>query len=230
MNTIVICYLTLSLTGGYALLEKIVQWLPVGEIILSLRTGLNPRTNFKLNESNCTQPYITGKDIVGNQIVITDKTDKISQSAVALINKRANLEKDDVLFASTGTGTVGRMALISEYDNSWSISESIYSLKVKQTKVLPKYLMYALYSGQAIQQYSPKISKASVPHLKVADLIKVEIAIPPIEVQKWIVEVLEKFDSLTTNLISGLPAEIEARKKQYEYYRDKLLTFKQKAV
>lgn len=216
--------------GGYALLENIVQWLPLDDIIKSLKTGLNPRTNFKLNNVGCTQPYITGKDIVGNQIVITDRTDKITPSAVALINKRANLEQNDVLFASTGTGTVGRMALVKEYDNSWSISESIYSIKANQNKILPKYLMYALYADQATKQFIPKISKASVPHLKVSDLLKVEIAIPPLCVQQWIIEILDKFDNLTSDLISGLPAEIEARKKQYEYYREKLLSFKEKTA
>ena len=45
---------------------------------------------------------------------------------------------------------------------------------------------------------------------------------------KRIVDVLDRFDSLCNNLSSGLPAEIEARQKQYEYYRDKLLTFKEK--
>ena len=48
---------------------------------------------------------------------------------------------------------------------------------------------------------------------------------PPVEVQQWIVEVLDRFDKLVNDLNEGLPAEIEARKKQYEYYRDKLLTF-----
>ena len=58
------------------------------------------------------------------------------------------------------------------------------------------------------------------------ELKKVEIPIPSLDVQNRIVQVLDNFDAICTDLSSGLPAEIEARQKQYEYYRDKLLTFK----
>ena len=56
------------------------------------------------------------------------------------------------------------------------------------------------------------------------------IPIPPLEVQQKIVSILDRFDALTSDITQGLPAEIAARKKQYEYYRDKLLTFPRKAV
>ncbi|WP_441705747.1 restriction endonuclease subunit S, partial [Helicobacter pylori] len=52
------------------------------------------------------------------------------------------------------------------------------------------------------------------------------IPIPPLEIQQEIVKILDQFLALTTDLLAGIPAEIEARKKQYEYYREKLLTFK----
>lgn len=54
---------------------------------------------------------------------------------------------------------------------------------------------------------------------------KLRIPIPPIDEQRRIVTILDHFSTLCTDLTSGLPAEIEARKKQYEYYRDKLLSF-----
>lgn len=57
------------------------------------------------------------------------------------------------------------------------------------------------------------------------ELKKVEIPIPSLDVQNRIVQVLDNFDAICTDLNIGLPAEIEARQKQYEYYRDKLLTF-----
>ena len=53
------------------------------------------------------------------------------------------------------------------------------------------------------------------------------IPVPPLAEQARIVSILDRFDALCNDLTSGLPAEIEARKKQYEYYRDKLLTFKE---
>lgn len=58
-------------------------------------------------------------------------------------------------------------------------------------------------------------------------LKKMKIPVPPLEEQERIVAILDRFDTLCNDLTSGLPAEIEARKKQYKYYRDKLLTFKE---
>ena len=55
---------------------------------------------------------------------------------------------------------------------------------------------------------------------------KFEFPIPPLKEQRRIVSILDRFDALCNDLTSGLPAEIEARQKQYEYYRDRLLTFK----
>ncbi|MGN8285205.1 restriction endonuclease subunit S [Helicobacter pylori] len=55
---------------------------------------------------------------------------------------------------------------------------------------------------------------------------QLEVPIPPLEIQQEIVKILDQFSLLTTDLLAGIPAEIEARKKQYEYYREKLLTFK----
>ncbi|WRB84664.1 restriction endonuclease subunit S [Helicobacter pylori] len=57
-------------------------------------------------------------------------------------------------------------------------------------------------------------------------LSKITIPIPPLEIQQEIVKILDQFSILTTDLLAGIPAEIKARKKQYEYYREKLLTFK----
>ena len=53
------------------------------------------------------------------------------------------------------------------------------------------------------------------------------VPVPPLSEQQRIVDILDRFDALCNSITSGLPAEIEARKKQYEYYRDKLLTFKE---
>lgn len=58
------------------------------------------------------------------------------------------------------------------------------------------------------------------------DFSKIKIPLPPLEEQQRIVDILDRFDKLCNDISEGLPAEIDARQKQYEYYRDKLLTFK----
>ena len=89
----------------------------------------------------------------------------------------------------------------------------------------PKYLAYFLQTSYFFK-YKKKISKG----VKVIDLDlnkfgNMLIPVPPLSEQQRIVSILDRFEALTTDLQSGLPAEIEARRQQYEYYRNKLLTF-----
>lgn len=74
---------------------------------------------------------------------------------------------------------------------------------------------------------TPYISGGAQPKLNQKNLNRIEIPLPSQERQKYIVDILDRFDAICNDLTSGLPAEIEARQKQYEYYRDKLLNFKE---
>ena len=168
--------------------------------------------------------YVTGKEIFDNKINITDRTDKISKDVVELINRRSKLSNNTLLFASTGCSTVGRMAIVKEYDGTWNVSETMYCIKPKSI-INISYLMYILYSSKAKNQYEPLISKGTVPHLKVSDLLNIVIPLPSLEEQERIISILDKFDKYCNNILEGLPAEIQFRQQQYEYYREKLLTF-----
>ena len=75
---------------------------------------------------------------------------------------------------------------------------------------------------------APYISGGAQPKLNQKNLNRIEIPLPSQERQKYIVDILDRFDAICNDLTSGLPAEIEARQRQYEYYRDKLLTFKER--
>ena len=77
---------------------------------------------------------------------------------------------------------------------------------------------------------APYISGGAQSKLNQKNLNRIEIPLPSQERQKYIVDILDRFDAICNDLTSGLPAEIEARQKQYEYYRDKLLTFKEVAA
>ena len=75
---------------------------------------------------------------------------------------------------------------------------------------------------------SPYITGAAQPKLNQKNLNKIEIPLPPDEEQRRIVDILDRFNKLCNDISEGLPAEIESRQKQYEYYRDKLLSFKER--
>ncbi|MGN8464548.1 restriction endonuclease subunit S, partial [Helicobacter pylori] len=99
-----------------------------------------------------------------------------------------------------------------------------YAIDLNSEKLNYKFLYYFLKNSQTILMKSQ--FGAGIPALNKADIETLTIPIPPLEIQQEIVKILDQFSLLTTDLLAGIPAEIKARKKQYEYYREKLLTFK----
>lgn len=129
-------------------------------------------------------------------------------------------KKGDILFSAAGT--IGR-TVIFDGSPSYFQDSNIVWIDNDETLVLNKYLNY-FYSlgnwatsegGTIARLYNDNISRTPIP-------------VPPLEVQEQIVSILDRFEALVNDLKSGLPAEIALRRKQYEYYRDRLLTFKPK--
>lgn len=101
-------------------------------------------------------------------------------------------------------------------------SFKVKSSAMKMITAKPNVLIRYLYHWMALLGFSSSEHK----RLWISTYSNFEIPVPPLEVQRQIVQILDRFDALCNDLTQGLPAEIEARRKQYEYYRDKLLTFK----
>lgn len=143
----------------------------------------------------------------------------ISQETFDEYRSRYNFpKKGDVLISAAGT--IGRTVV---YDGkpAYFQDSNIVWIDNDESIVLNSYLRYC---------YELKPWKASeggtIPRLYNDNIAKAVIAVPSIEEQKRIVSILDRFDAICNDLTSGLPAEIEARQKQYEYYRDKLLNFR----
>ena len=192
-------------------------------VIFSLNTGLNPRQFFKLNTDDAENYYITIREIQNGKIVPNEKTDRINDEAMRLCNNRSNLERGDVLFS--GTGTIGETAIVEETPKDWNIKEGVYAIKPNYHLLDSKYLRYLLMSKAIKTAYLKKVTGGTVKSIPMKELRKIIIPLPSIEQQRKIAELIGQFDSLCNDIIIGLPAEIEARQKQYEYYRDKLLSF-----
>lgn len=101
-------------------------------------------------------------------------------------------------------------------------------LRPRESEVYPRFLTLA-YLGPEFQSLiqAKTVSGATVDRIPIADMSSWPISIPSISEQRRVVEILDKFDALVNDPGIGLPAEIAARRKQYEYYRDRLLTFKE---
>ncbi|WP_120865233.1 restriction endonuclease subunit S [Helicobacter pylori] len=112
------------------------------------------------------------------------------------------------------------------YNQPFSHKNEIWSYSSKTNQMLVKFLYYYLSNNQDYFQKLAQSSSVKLPQLSVSDTDEYEVPVPPLEIQQEIVKILDQFSILTTDLLAGIPAEIKARKKQYEYYREKLLTFK----
>lgn len=134
-------------------------------------------------------------------------------------------EHGDILFAITGESVEDIAKSVAYLGHEKCLAGGdIVVLKHKQE---PRYLAHVLATYEARQQKSKGKIKSKVVHSSVPDIKQIEIPLPSLEVQKKYADVLDNFEKICNDLNIGLPAEIEARQKQYEYYRDKLLAFKQ---
>lgn len=104
----------------------------------------------------------------------------------------------------------------------------IWRLEFDERIVAKRYLYHFLASDAERIKDSPSTTKSTMMHISMAQMKQRDIPIPPMEEQDRIVAILDRFDALVNDISQGLPAEIEARRKQYAYYRDRLLDFPEK--
>lgn len=134
-------------------------------------------------------------------------------------------EGDCVTTPSRGQGGMGFVAY--QASRFWC-GPLCYVMRSKHSDVMIKYVYYYLCSHKA--DILGLVHEGGTPAINKSELAGLRILVPPFEEQQRIVSILDRFDKLTNDLSSGLPAEIEARRKQYEYYRDRLLSFDELAV
>lgn len=134
-------------------------------------------------------------------------------------------EYGDVLFAITGESVeeIGKSTVYLGNDKCLAGGDTV----VMKHNENPKYIGYALSTTEAQMQKSKGKVKSKVVHSSVPALKEISIPIPSLKEQERIASLIENFDKICNDLSEGLPAEIEKRQKQYEYYRDKLLSFKE---
>ncbi|RKV29391.1 restriction endonuclease subunit S [Helicobacter pylori] len=130
-----------------------------------------------------------------------------------------NREENTITIAQYGTA-----GFVNWQNQKFWANDVCFSVIPKET-LINRYLYYVLTN---MQNYLYSISnRSAIPYsISSNNIMQITIPIPPLEIQQEIVKILDQFSLLTTDLLAGIPAEIKARKKQYEYYREKLLAFK----
>ena len=155
------------------------------------------------------------KDITGTELKITEE---------AVNNSSAKWIPANCIIVAMYGATAGKVAINKI---PLTTNQACCNLEVDEDKVLYRYVFHWLY-----KEYLPlkSLGQGSQSNINGNTVKNYPIPLPPIAEQERIVSILDRFDALCNDISIGLPAEIEARQKQYEYYRDKLLTFKEKTA
>ena len=130
--------------------------------------------------------------------------------------------KSNVSEGTTFVISAGSAGEIGYSPNRFWAADDVYYF-IFTDGVCSKYVYYFLLIKQ--QSIKRQVRRASVPRLSKSAFEKIQIPIPSLAEQQRIVSILDKFEALTTSISEGLPKEIELRRKQYEYYRNQLLSF-----
>ena len=198
-----------------------VEWISIDQLFLR-RNGYTPSKSNVEFWTNGTIPWFRMEDIRENGRILTNSIQKIHPSAV---KKNALFKSGSIIVATSAT--IGEHALVLV---DCLANQRFTCLTVKdeyKNKVDNMFLFY--YMFKVDEWCKTHTVQGNFPGVDMSQFPSVLIPLPSIEEQKRIATILDRFNSLTTDITAGLPAEIEARRKQYEYYRDQLLTFKQKA-
>ena len=185
-----------------------VEWRKLGEVC-EIIMGTSPEGKTISSNSTNGIEFHQGKLFFGNKFLkhsnlFTTSPIKIAKPGSILMSVRAPVGDTNIT------------------DRAVAIGRGLCSI-LGQSSTQTQFIYY--YLKAFVNIIKRKSTGSTFEAINTNDVISIPIPIPPLSEQERIVAILDKFDALVNDLTSGLPAEIEARRKQYEYYRDKLLNF-----
>lgn len=194
-----------------------VKWMKLGEVVKKISSGGTPNTK-KQEYYNGTIPWLRTQEVDFGEIYTTG----VYITEEGLKNSSAKwIPANCVIMAMYGA-TVGKVAVNRI---PLTTNQACCNLECDSNRLHYKFLYYFLCDRY---KYIKSLGQGSQTNINANIVKNLQIPLPPLAEQKRIVEILDKFDALVNDISIGLPAEINARRKQYEYYREKLLTFPRK--
>lgn len=181
-----------------------------------------PHTTPKLVDEGI--PFISATAVHEGKIHLEDAQGFITKEFDEECSKKYKPQKWDVYMVKSGS-TTGKIAIV-DIDDDFNIWSPLAAMRT-ESEITSRYLYYVLQTKEIQEQVKNRMSHGSQPNLSMRTLEQFDVKIPEISEQKRIVKELDKFDRLINDITVGIPAEIELRKQQYEYYRNKLLSFKE---
>lgn len=193
-----------------------------GDLIVSIKTGLNPRQNFSINTPTANCAYISVKDLDNLRLsnILNSNTIKynnyVDKEIRDRINEKTNLEKGDILIS--GFFSTFKPVIIQNNVDNMAISENVFAIKLKEG-VCKEYIASILDSDIVRKQIQQKMPNTTVMNITAKILSNLLIPLPTFEKQVEIVKKLQKLEEM--QLYSQIALELQI--KQTEYYKNKLL-------
>ena len=175
------------------------------------------------NETITSYHHVSAKKL--KELDDTDGDIRLLSTGQYVGNTSRDVAQDYINNGEVFTIPTGGTANIKYHNGEFVDSGNILGESYDASKVSTKFLWYWLINNN--HKVQSLFRGSAVQHPDMLSILRLEIPIPPIEVQNEIVEKLDRFNTLANDINHGLPKEIELRTKQYEYYRDQLLTFKE---
>ncbi len=194
-----------------------VEWKTLGELTSLITKGTTPK---KYTDKGIA--FIKTEAFDGAYINV-NKLSFIDEETHGKELKRSILNKDDILITIAGA-TIGKCAIVPEEVLPANTNQALAIIRLHDYVNL-NYVFHLIKSNYLKKYIEQNIKGSAQPNLNLQQLNNFHIPFPSSEEQARIVAILDKFDALTNSITEGLPREIELRQKQYEYYRDLLLSF-----
>ena len=188
-----------------------VEWKSLGDVTL-------PTSNIKWKDADGIYRYIDLTSVSRETRSITELMEITAKNAPSRAQKL--VERNDVIFATTRP-VQQRICLIDAFYVGSVASTGYCVLRAKTNQILPKWIYHYLSSTEFKKYVEENQSGSAYPAISDAKIKEFKIPIPPLPVQTEIVRILDAFTAVTAELT----AELTIRQQQYEYYRDRLLSF-----
>lgn len=205
-----------------------IQWKTMGEVG-TFYGGLSGKSKEDFTDGNET--FISYMNVYSNIALQTDVSDMVK---IKPGEKQNTIQYGDALFtgSSETPEECGMSSVLTTHtDKKLYLNSFCFGYRLNDSSLfLPDFLKHLLRSKQIRRQISRTANGVTRFNVSKKLFAKIMLPVPPLELQEKIVAILDRFETLVNDLSEGLPAEIAAVKEQYEYYRNRLLTFKEKTA
>jgi hypothetical protein len=195
-----------------------VEWVKLGEVASKIITGVTPKAADPKYYQDATNPWIRTQDV--NFCRINEASAFVTDQAITELPLKW-VSPHSVVVAISGA-SAGRSAIL----NIRAVTnQHCCNIEINSKLADFRYVYYCIAS---CYEQLRNLGRGARGDLNVSIIKSFEIPLPTLDEQRYIADILDRFDALVNDISSGLPAEIAARRAQYEYYRDRMLSFPEK--